>query len=87
MGNEPMPTIQDISPEQLARLIYHYRQGLLQDGHSRNEDVPSWDRAPQNDRKLMIAAARLALLDLSTPPVSIPGRKYYAQPGEADWGC
>ena len=82
-----MQTIQDISPEQLARLIYHYRQGLLHDCHSQEEEVSSWDRAPQNDRKLMIAAARLALLELSAPPASIPSRKYYAQPGEADWGC
>jgi hypothetical protein len=36
----------------------------------------------------MIAAARLALLELSTAPEPRnPGRKYYAKPGEADWGC
>jgi len=36
----------------------------------------------------MVAAARLALLELATTPVQRnPARKYYAQPGEAEWGC
>ncbi len=36
----------------------------------------------------MVAAARLALLELASAPVQ-PSlrRKYYAEPGEADWGC
>jgi hypothetical protein len=37
---------------------------------------------------LMVAAARLALLELATTPAR-PARirKYYAKPGEAEWGC
>jgi hypothetical protein len=34
----------------------------------------------------MVAAARLALLELSSTPVEAPRRKYYATPGEAEWG-
>jgi hypothetical protein len=85
-----MSTIQDVSAEQLAKLFHHYREALAHDcdGHGIRQESSSWDRAPQNERKLMVAAARLALLELATTPVpSNPSRKYYAKPGEAEWGC
>jgi len=83
-----MSTILDVTPEQLARLIYQYREALAHDiDHEANHDL-SWDDASQDDRKLMVAAARLALLELSTtPPERHSGRSYFAVPGEAEWGC
>jgi hypothetical protein len=86
-----MSTIQEVNPEQLAKIFHHYHEALAQDCGSRDnpEASSSWDRTPQNQRKLMVAAARLTLLELSnTPPISSnANRKYYAKPGEADWGC
>ncbi|MFZ0732012.1 MAG: hypothetical protein WAM79_06785 [Candidatus Sulfotelmatobacter sp.] len=84
-----MSTIQEVSAEQLAKLFHHYHQALSRDGGSDVEQRPgSWDLTSQNERKLMIAAARLTLLELSTTPAtSQPGRKYYATPGEAEWGA
>jgi hypothetical protein len=84
-----MSTIQDVSAEQLARLFHHYQEALAQDGDSHeNGQESSWDRTPQNERKRMVAAARLALLELATAPAqTTPSRKYFAKPGEADWGC
>ncbi|MFZ0864664.1 MAG: hypothetical protein ABR881_02780 [Candidatus Sulfotelmatobacter sp.] len=85
-----MSTIQDVSAEHLAKLFHHYREALAHNGecHGTEEETSSWDRAPQNERKLMVAAARLALLELATAPAeATPSRKYYAKPGEADWGC
>jgi hypothetical protein len=84
-----MSTIQDVSAEQLAKLFHHYREALAHGSavHGIKEES-SWDRAPQNERKIMVAAARLALLELATTPVQpSPSRKCYAKPGEADWGC
>jgi hypothetical protein len=84
-----MLTIQDVSAEQLAKLFHHYREALDHDcsGHGKAEES-SWDRATQSERKAMVAAARLTLLELATPPAQpTPGRKYYATPGEAEWGC
>jgi hypothetical protein len=82
-----MSTIQDVTAEQLAKLFHNYREALAHDCASHGE-ATSWDCTPQSERKLMVAAARLALLELSTTPEpSSPGRKYYAKPGEADWGC
>ena len=85
-----MSTIQDVSAEQLAKLFHHYREALAHDcdPHGVKQETSSWDRAPQNERKLMVAAARLALIELATSPAPpSPSRKYYATPGEADWGC
>jgi hypothetical protein len=85
-----MSTIQDCSAEQLAKIFHHYREALVRggDGHGIKGEASSWDRAPQNERKLMVAAARLSLIELATTPArSNPRRKYYATPGEAEWGC
>jgi hypothetical protein len=85
-----MSTIQDVSAEQLAKVFHHYREALGRDcdGHGVKEEASSWERTPQNERKLMVAAARLALMELATTPAR-PARirKYYAKPGEAEWGC
>jgi hypothetical protein len=80
-------TIQDVTPEQLARLIYHYQEALTHDAGTEPTPAHSWDDASQQDRKRMVAAARLTLIELSTTPVINRRRPYYAQPGEADWGC
>jgi hypothetical protein len=63
-----MSTIQDVSEEQLAKLFHHYREALAHDcdPHGVKQETSSWDRAPQNERKLMVAAARLALMELAT---------------------
>jgi hypothetical protein len=85
-----MWSIQDVSAEKLAKLFHHYRGALAHDFDcaSGNEASSSWDRAPQHERKLLVAAARLALLELATAPTpSSSDRQYFAKPGEADWGC
>jgi hypothetical protein len=35
----------------------------------------------------MVAAARLALLELATAQAHEHDRPYFAKPGEAEWGC
>jgi hypothetical protein len=78
-----------IHAEELARLFHHYRGALAHDSdcHNQAESDSSWDRTPQHERKLMVAAARLALLELATAPAQQNARPYFAKPGEADWGC
>jgi len=81
-----MWSIQDVSAEELAKLLHHYRGALAHDFDCHGEEAASsWDRASQSERKLMVAAARLALLELATAPA--PNRRYFAKPGEAEWGC
>jgi hypothetical protein len=48
----------------------------------------SWEQTSQNERKLMIAAARMTLLELgATSEGEQAKRRYFAKPGEAEWGC
>jgi hypothetical protein len=85
-----MSTIQDVSAEQLAKVFYHYHEALSRDGNGadNHEESFSWESASQSQRKVMVAAARLALIELATAPVeSKQSRKYYAEPGKAEWGC
>jgi len=86
-----MASIQNVSAEELARLFHHYQDALAHDFDcpAGEEAVPSlWDRTPHNERKLMVAAARLALLELAaTTEQENQNRRYFAKPGEADWGC
>jgi hypothetical protein len=85
-----MSSIQKVSAEELAKVFHHYQEALAHDFHghaSRQADV-SWEQAPQDERKLMIAAARLTLLELAATSEAEPeNRQYFAKPGEADWGC
>ena len=80
-----MSSIHNVSAEDLAKLFHHYQGSLAHDfhGHASQEADSSWEQAPQNERELMIAAARLTLLELAAEV----NRQYFAKPGEADWGC
>jgi hypothetical protein len=84
-----MSTMQVVSAEQLAKVFHHSQEALTHDGDCRvgEEEPSSWDRAAENERKLMLVAARLTLLELATSPAEPTAlRKYYAKPGEAEWG-
>lgn len=83
-------SIQEVSAEELAKLFHLYHQALAHglDDQASAEHSLSWDKTPQNERKLMVAAARLALIDLAAAcGEELPNRNYFAKPGEADWGC
>jgi len=82
--------IQDVSAEQLAKVFHHYQEALAQDYKCTNnkDKTSSWDRTPKNEKDLLLAAARLTLEELgATSSPDHPSRKYFAKPGEADWGC
>jgi hypothetical protein len=82
-------SIQEVSPEQLAELFHHYHQALAPDFHCASRpNVEAWDEVPKPEKGRMVAAARLALLELAaTAPEQEDPRKYFAKPGEAEWGA
>jgi len=83
-----MASIQDVSAEQLAKLFHNYREALADDFAHLGRKASSWDQAPDGERRLMVAAAHLTLQELNTElSQDNPNRKYFAKPGEADWGC
>jgi len=82
-------SIQDVRPEALAKLFHLYHRALSQglDNHA-SQEASWWDQTSESERKLMVSAARLTLLDLATAAQEKqPTREYFAIPGEADWGC
>lgn len=80
-------SIQDVRPEALAKLFHLYHRALSQ-GLDAGQEALSWDQASESERKLMVSAARLALLDLAAASEDkLPTREYFATPGEAEWGC
>jgi hypothetical protein len=82
-------SIQEVSAEQLAELFHHYHQALAPDfGCATQSTAESWDRVSQRERQRMVAAARLAILEVaSTATEPEDARHYFAKPGEAEWGC
>ena len=87
---EHVMSIQEVSAEQLARLFHHYHEALAPDFAAVGEPNPeSWRDLSANERNRMIAAARLALLELSSAETreSNDRDRYFAKPGEAQWGC
>jgi hypothetical protein len=83
-------SIQEVSAEQLAQIFHHYHQALESDFiHDNNPNGRAWEHLPQTEKSRMIAAARLALLELASTATEQDedSRRYFAKPGEAEWGC
>jgi len=78
----------EVSPEQLAQLFHLYHEALAGDSSSSGSDVHAWSEVPQPARKRIIAAIRMALLDLGVAAKEQePRSRYFAEPGAAEWGC
>jgi hypothetical protein len=81
--------IQDVAPERLAELFHHYHQALTPEMAGKgSERQNSWKEVGPQEKNRLVAAARLALLELeSMASDRVKSRHYFAQPGEAEWGC
>jgi hypothetical protein len=82
-------SIQEVTAEQLAELFHHYQEALEQhSSHNKLENSESWNGLPPRERNRMIEAARLTLMEIdSIAKEEHDSRKYFAKPGEAEWGC
>jgi hypothetical protein len=80
---------QEVAPERLAELFHHYHQALSPEVSGKgSEGRESWKEVPPQEKSRLVAAARLALLELESMVSGRPkSRQYFAQPGEAEWGC
>jgi len=81
--------VNEVAPERLAELFHHYQQALLPENTGKgSEGQGSWKEVSQKDKSRLVAAARLALLELdSMTSERATSRQYFAEPGEAEWGC
>jgi len=64
-----MAGFQDVAPEQLAKLFFHYREALAPDfpyapPKSLRQDS-HWETIHSNERSLLVATARFVLLELA----------------------
>ena len=82
-------SIQEVVPEQLAELFHHYHQALAPESRPVcKAPCETWNDVPAPERDRLVAAARLALLELTTTArQDEESRRYFAKPGEAEWGC
>jgi len=87
-------SIQEVSPELLAALFHHYHQALAPDFHCASDlNAEPWEEIPQQEKGRMVAAARLALLELAgtgrepADRAKYFAKPYFAKPGEAEWGA
>ena len=86
-------SIQEVSTEQLAQLLHHYHQALAPDfGGNRDSMSEAWDEVSPLQRNRMVAAARLAILEVVSNAEEAAKkeenrRRYFAKPGSAEWGC
>jgi hypothetical protein len=78
-----------VSAQQFAELFHHSHQSLVPDSPCWTDQVrKSWMDVQEDDRNRMVAAARLALLELgSVGQERENSRRYFAERGEAEWGC
>jgi hypothetical protein len=79
---------QEVFVEHFARLFDHYQQALHSDNTDTAAQPRAWNALPADERNRMVAAARLAIMEMETNArLEEDARKYYAKPGEAEWGC
>jgi hypothetical protein len=75
---------QEVFVQQFARLFQHYREALSPEAEKENG---TWYSLPPDERDRLVAAARLAILELDMNSQIEDSRRYFAKPGEAEWGC
>lgn len=83
-------SIEDLSPEVLAKAFFHYHEALAPDFGSPSQAAHSWEEASQMEQRRMITAARLALLEIQSAEHNRENKdrsRYFPQPGCAEWGC
>ena len=79
---------QEVFVQHFARLFDHYQHALNSDNKGSGAQPMAWQSLPADERNRMVAAARLAIMEMETNArLEDDSRKYYAKPGEAEWGC
>ena len=76
---------QEVFVQQFARWFHHYQETSSPEPE---QGSASWNSIPADQRHRLVEAARLAILELETSShLQDNSRRYFAKPGEAEWGC
>jgi len=78
--------IEEVPAERLREFFHYYRRALEVFG--KQSERGSWRETAEPEKDRFVAAARLTLLEFDlTSNKSAKSRRYFAEPGEAEWGC
>jgi hypothetical protein len=78
---------QEVFVQEFAKLFAHYQHALSDCARERDSAVAdSWREAPSAERQQMLTAAHLALVELESHE-DHDSRRWFARPGQAEWGC
>ena len=78
--------IEDVGPEQFAEFFHHYHRAL--EVFCKPSETGSSKKTPLAEENRLVAVAHLMLLGQNcAKKESAKARPYFAEPGEADWGC
>ena len=76
---------QQVFIQQFAELFHHYREALSPEAE---QPSATWNSVSSDERHRLVAAARLAILELETNArMEDDSRRFFAKPGAAEWGC
>jgi hypothetical protein len=80
---------QDLIGEELSRLFRDNQESLARNFGCSTEDelIAQWEQTPPNERRIMLAAAARVDRCKTDTVQNEDRRKYFAKPGEAEWGC
>ncbi len=80
---------EEVFVQQFAKLFVHYRDALsMNDSGEIRKELHELNEIPVAERDRLVAAGRLALLEIESNARDYDeSRRYYAKPGEAEWGC
>jgi len=78
-------SIQDLFVQQFSKLFHHHSEAPSPELRQERAAV---DSISADERNRLVAAARLAILELEAKgKIEDDSRRYFAKPGEAEWGC
>jgi hypothetical protein len=73
-------SVETVFVQKLAMLVHHYSEALAPDFGLRSSTSLEWEDLSCQERNRMVAAVRLALLDLRTEPMPRYGSTYDMPP-------
>ena len=82
-------TIKEISAEKLARMFHYYHETLSADSvEGDGKSCSMWADVPTPVRDRIVTALELALIEIEADVSETKEqRRWFAKPGEAEWGC
>lgn len=81
-------SLHESTAENLAQAFHRYYETLTRDsGSTLRPRGEFWENIPAEERDRLVAAIRQTLADAVAAGRNTDRERYFAKPGEAEWGC